>query len=111
MSTEVTKYINKQKSPQKEICSKLRGIILKALPKIEEKMWMGVPWYGKFYIVGLKDSVNIGFSVKGLSKEDVGNFKGSGKVMRHLKFKDIKEVDEKNIILLLKLVHKKAKCS
>jgi hypothetical protein len=107
----VNEYLAKQKSPQKEICIKLRKIILKAIPGIEEKMWVGVPWYGKFYIVGLKDSVNLGFSVKELSKEEMENFKGSGKVMRHLKFKNIREIDEKIIIKLLKLVHKKAKCS
>ena len=110
-SKEVTAYIEKQKSPQKEICRKLRKIILKTFPKIDEKMKMGVAWYGKYYIVGLKDSVNIGFSVKGLSKKDIDNFKGTGKTMRHLKFKEVKEIDEKLIVKLLKLVKNKAKCA
>jgi len=108
---EVDNYIKKQKSPQKQICNKLRRLILKTFPKINEKMKMGVPWYeGKYYIVGLKDSVNIGFSVKGLLKKDRDNFTGNGKFMRHLKFKELKEVDEKKIIKLLKLVDKKAQC-
>ena len=72
---------------------------------------MGVLWYGKFYIVGLKDSVNLGFSVQGLTKREIDNFKGKGKYMRHLKFRDIKEIDEKKIVTLLKLVDKKAKCT
>ncbi len=110
MDKGVTAYIQKQKSPQKEICNKLRKIILKTFPKIEEKMKVGVPWYGKYYIVGLKDSVNLGFAVKGLSKEDGSNFKGEGKTMRHLKFKEMKEVNEKEIVRLLKLVDKKASC-
>lgn len=110
MSKEVEEYIEKQKSPQKEICKRLRKLILKAFPKIDEKMKMGVPWYGKYYIVGLKDSVNLGFSVKGLSKKDKNNFQGEGTYMRHLKFKETKEVDEKNLIKLLKLVDKKAEC-
>ena len=110
MNKQVTEYIEKQKSPQKEICKKLRKIILNTLPDIDEKMKMGVAWYGKYYIVGLKDSVNIGFSVKGLSKKDMDNFKGAGKFMRHLKFRDVKEISEKDIIRLLRLVDKKAGC-
>ena len=107
---EVNDYMEKQKSPQKEICKKLRKIILKTFPIIDEKVKMGVPWYGKYYIVGLKDSVNLGFSVKGLLKKDSDNFTGTGKFMRHLKFKELKEVDEKKIVKLLKLVDKKAEC-
>jgi hypothetical protein len=111
MNKEVTAYIKKQKSPQKQICNKLRKLILKVKPKIDEKMKLGVPWYeGKYYIVGLKDSVNLGVSVKGLLKKDRDNFTGKGKYMRHLKFKSLKEVDEKKIVKLLKLVDKKAEC-
>ena len=110
MNKEVNEYIEKQKSPQKEICRKLRKLILKTLPKIDEKKKLGVAWYGKYYIVGLKDSVNLGFSVKGLSKKDMDNFKGAGKFMRHLKFKELKEIDEKKIVKLLKLVDRKADC-
>ncbi|MBW3015959.1 DUF1801 domain-containing protein [Candidatus Woesearchaeota archaeon] len=109
MNKEVTEYINNQKSPQKEICRKLRILILKTV-KVKEQKKLGVAWYGKFYIVGLKDSVNLGFSVKGLSKKDADNFKGQGKYMRHLKFKTLDEVDEKMIVKLIKLVDKKAEC-
>ena len=108
MDKEVTKYIEKQKSPQKEICKKLRKLILKTLPYIDEKMKVGVLWYvGKYYIVGLKDSVNLGFSIKGLPEKDINNFSGTGKTMRHLKFRDLKEIDEKQVTKLLKLVDKK----
>ena len=110
MNKDVSKYIEKQKSPQKEICKKLRKLILTTFPKIDEKIKLGVAWYGKYYIVGLKDSVNLGFSVKSLSKKDMNNFKGDGKFMRHLKFKDLNEINEKEIIRLLKLVDKKAEC-
>lgn len=110
MNKKVEEYIEKQKSPQKEICRKLRKIIIKTLPNIEEKVKMGVAWYGKYYIVALKDSVNLGFSVKGLSEKDKGNFKGAGKLMRHLKFKELKEIDEKKIVRLVKLVDKNAEC-
>ena len=89
--SEVDEYFAKQKSPQKEICTILRRIILKTFPKIHEEKKLGVAWYGKFYIVGLKDSVNLGFSVKGLSEKDKNNFKGKGDLMRHLKFKNFRD--------------------
>jgi hypothetical protein len=111
MDKKVDEYIEKQKSAQKEICKRLRIIILKTFPRIDETIKVGVPWYGKYYFVGLKDSVNLGFSVEGLSEIDKSNFKGAGKLMRHLKFKEVREIDEKEIIRLLKLVDKKAKCS
>lgn len=70
-STKVEKYMEKQKSPQKEIVQRLRSIILKTLPDMEEEFKMGVSWYeGKFYFVALRDHVNLGFSVKGLSEEE-----------------------------------------
>ncbi len=111
MDKAVTEYIEKQKSPQKEICEKLRKLILKTFPKITEEMKVGVPFYGKkFYIVGRKDHVNLGFSVKGLSKTEMEKFEGKGKLMRHLKFFTLKDINEKELVPLLKLVMKKAKC-
>ncbi len=106
---DVEKYINKLKSPQKEICKKVRKIFLKAFPTCEEKMWVGVPWFGgKFYIVGLKDHVNFGVCIKGLSKKDLSLLEGGGKTMRHLKFFAVRDIDEKKIVnLLKKLPHEK----
>lgn len=105
---EVDEYIEKQKSPQKEICKKLRKIILKAYPEITEEMKLGVPYYeGKFYIVGLKDHVNLGFSIMGLKEDEVKLFEGGGKTMKHLKFSTLKDIDEKKIVKLMKLVKKK----
>lgn len=47
--------------------------------------------------------------MNGLPKEDAKNFKGSGEMMRHLKFESLKEIDETKIIELLKLVRQKSK--
>lgn len=108
MSEQVESYIRKQKLPQAKILQKLRKLILKTFPKIYEEFKMGVPWYeGKFYLVGLKDSVNIGFAVQGLTEKQADNFKGQGKYMRHLKFNSLKDIDKKHIIKLLKMVYKK----
>jgi len=102
---DVEKYISKLKSPQKDICKKVRALILKAFPKYKEKMWVGVPWFGdKIYIVGLKDHVNLGLCIKGLSKKELALLEGGGKTMRHAKFYDVKDIEKKKIVKLLKMI-------
>ena len=115
MNDKVDEYIKKQKSPQKEICQKLREIILKTCPEINEEMRVGVPCYGhtkkdicgKYYIAALKDHVNLGFSLKGLSDKEIALFEGTGKTMKHIKVYSLKEMDEKKIVKLIKLVKEK----
>jgi len=108
MNKEVDDYIAKQKSPQKEIAEKLRQIILELFPDIKEEMKFGVPWYeGKYYIVALKDHVNLGFSLKGLSQKETELFEGGGKTMKHIKIRSLNEIDEKKITQLLRVVHEK----
>jgi hypothetical protein len=102
----VDEYLQKQKSPQKEICQQLRAIILRTYPNIKEEMKWGVPTYGegKFYIVSLKDHVNLGFSMANLSKEEEQLFDGSGKTMKVLSIPSLTDIDEPKILKLLKLV-------
>lgn len=109
MSKKVDEYINKQKTPQKEICQKLRQLIFDIFPKIEEEMKWGVPAYGggKYYIVALKDHVNLGFSLKGLTKNDYDLFDGGGKTMKHIEIASLRNIDEKRIVRLLKLVEER----
>ncbi|MFC1917095.1 DUF1801 domain-containing protein [Chloroflexota bacterium] len=105
MSNKVDDYINKQKSPQKEICQNLRAILLRTFPNIREEMKLGVPWYeGKYYMVALKNYVNLGFSVEGLSRKEIGLFEGSGKTMKHIKIHSLEEINEEKIVALLKVV-------
>ena len=110
MNSQIDDYIHKQGSPQKEICQALRRLILKTFPEAKEEMKWGVPAFmdSKFYIVALKDHVNLGFSIKGLTKEDMALFDGGGKTMKHLEIDKLNNIDEKRIIKLLKLVDKKA---
>lgn len=105
MKKTVEEYVQQQKSPQKEICQRLREIILKNFPDIKEEMKLGVPWYeGKFYIVGLKDHVNLGFSLDKLSPEQKKLLQGSGKTMKHFEFRSVEEIDEQKITEMLKIV-------
>ncbi|MGB6873424.1 MAG: DUF1801 domain-containing protein [Dehalococcoidia bacterium] len=106
LNNKVDEYLNKQKSPQKEICQKLRKLIFDTFPSIEEEMKWGVLAYGdgRYYIVALKDHVNLGFSLKGLTKEDYSLFDGGGKTMKHIEIASLKNINRKRIIKLLKLV-------
>ena len=105
MAKEVDDYIEKQKLPQKEICQKLRQIILETFPDIKEEMKLGVPWYeDRYYIVALKDHVNLGFSLEGLSKKEIELFEGSGKTMKHIKLRSLNEINEEKIVKLLRVV-------
>jgi hypothetical protein len=111
VSDKIDEYINKLASPQKEICQALRKIILRTFPDVKEEMKWGVPAFadGNFYIVALKDHVNLGFSIKGLTREDMALFNGGGKTMRHIEINKIAGIDENKIIKLLKLVDGRAK--
>jgi hypothetical protein len=107
--TSVDEYIQTQPSPQKEILQKLRTIIFKTFPDTDEEMKWGVPNFcnGIFYIVALKDSVNLGFSIKGFTQKELALFEGTGKTMRHKKIKKLEDIDKQKIVNLLKLVVKK----
>ena len=105
MDSKVQTYIEKQKSPQGEICLKLREIILRTFPDTKEEMKWGVPAFsgGKFYIGAMKNQVNLGFSINGLTEKQLALFEGSGKTMRHIKVRTLNDIDEKKIVKLLKM--------
>jgi hypothetical protein len=108
---KVEEYINKQPSPQKEVCRALRTLISKTFPGAKEEMKWGVPVFaeGNYYIVALKDHVNLGFTLKGLTKDDEKLFDGGGKTMKHIEVASVDTIDEKRILSLLELVDKRTK--
>jgi hypothetical protein len=112
MIKQVEEYIEKQKSPQREILHRVRKIFLKTLPSCEEKIGWGVVVFegGKFYIAAMKNRVHVGFAINGLNKEEIGLFEGSGKTMRHIKIFSLQGIDEKKLVKLIKIVDKKAIC-
>ncbi len=106
----VPEYIKKQPAKQKRLLNKLRRLLKKTFPKADESMHYGAPWYDrKIYLLGLKDSVNIGFCIDGLAKKETATLEGNGKYMQHLKFKEEKDIDEKELVKIAKTVMKKAK--
>ncbi len=108
MNKKVAEYFEKQASPQKEICKKLRSIIIKTFPGISEEMKWGAPVYdgGKFYIAAVRQGVNLGFSVEGLTAAEMNRFRGKGTTMRHIKILTVKDIDEREIVELLGVVKK-----
>jgi len=106
--SEVDDYIHKQPSPQREVCRQLRGLIHETLPGISEGMKWGVPAFGNgmFYIVALKDHVNVGFSIDTLTREELLLFDGGGKTTRHIRVASLEELDraKARIVRLLDLV-------
>jgi hypothetical protein len=111
MASPIEDYIGKQPSPQKEVCHDLVALIQKTFPGVKEEMKWGVPAFadGTFYIVALKNHVNLGFSLKGLTKEDEKLFDGGGKTMKHIQVAARSDIDKKRIIKLLKLVDSKVR--
>ncbi len=109
MKNAVDIYIEKQRSPQNEICQHLHKLIVKTFPNIKEEMKWGVPAFGNglFYIVALKDHVNLGFLIKNLDKKALALFDGGGKETRHLAISSLKDIDQKRIVDLLKMVKEK----
>ena len=112
MNKQVNEYMEKQKTPQKEILQKVREIFQKTLPGCEEKMAWGVVTFaeGKFYIAAMKNRVHVGFAITGLNKEEISLFEGTGKTMRHIKIPTLEDIDEKTLVKLIKMVDEKAIC-
>jgi uncharacterized protein YdhG (YjbR/CyaY superfamily) len=112
MGKDADAYIEKQKSPQKEILQKVRKIFQETLPNCEEKMTWGVITFaaGKFYIAAMKTRVHVGFAVSGLSEDEISMFEGNGKTMKHIKIPTLESIDENRLAKMIKMVDKKAVC-
>ena len=113
MNVEIDEYIEKQKSPQKEILKKIRKLFLTTIPDCEEKKMWGVPTFqgGKFYIAAMKDRVHVGFSINGLNDEELKILEGSGKTMRHIKINTMDDIDIKKLIKFIRIVNEKSTCN
>ena len=112
MDKQADAYIEKQKSPQKEVLKKVRQIFQETLPNCEEKVAWGVITYesGKFYIAAMKNRVHVGFAVTGLSEDEINMFEGSGKTMKHIKIPTLESIDETMLVKMIDIVDKKAIC-
>ncbi len=112
MNLKVEEYIDRQETLQKEIIKKLQSIIKKNCSKWDEGFFGGSITYGadsknkfgKAYIVGLKDHVNLGIIVKGLPENILKKLNKIGKITGSIEIKSLDEIDEKGIINIIKSV-------
>ena len=107
---KIKEYFSKHPKERQEIMYELREILLEVFPDCNEYMAWGVATYDNlYYIANLKKQVNMGFSIIGLSPEELKRFEGGGKTMRHLKFPNLNSIEKKELIEIIKMVKKKAK--
>jgi putative endonuclease len=111
MDAKVQQYLEKTPSPQKEICLKLREIILQVFPEITEAMKSGAPAYagGLFDIRVQQNRVNLSVSIAGLTKKQLALFEGKGKTLRLVKIRTLANIDEKKLVKMLKMAGKNLK--
>jgi hypothetical protein len=112
MDSKAEDYLQKQKYPLRNLCIKLREIILNNFPTIKETVMTEGFWYeGKFYLTIFKDHVNLGVGISGLNQDEIKHFEGKGKTLRHLKFFSLKDIHEEELLQLMQLVYSKCKCT
>lgn len=100
--TSVDEYVDLLSNPQKDVAVRLRGIVRTHFPQLREDVKWHVPVYsiGTTPIVsieGFKAHVNLKF-FKGAELDDrAGLLEGTGKGVRHVKFRSTEDVDEGKI--------------
>jgi hypothetical protein len=103
-------YIKRQPKDLREIIELVRNLILTNFPEIKETVMKEGLWYqGKFYLTAFKDHVNLGVGVNGLNSEELKNFEGKGRSMRHLKLYSVNDIDEQKLLSLMRLIHNKTR--
>jgi hypothetical protein len=94
--SEVTNYIKKAPSPQKEIMENLRTLIHESIPGTTEEFKWGQPIFKKnkdfCYLKTTKNHVNLGFLNFEILNDPDSLLEGTGKQMRHVKIKSTEEI-------------------
>jgi hypothetical protein len=98
MNAQVTEFINKAPSEQKQIMERIRQLIHESMPGItEEFKWSRPVFKAKkdfAYLQATKAHVSLGF-FNFQELEDKGSrLEGTGKSMRHVKLKTVGDIDE-----------------
>ncbi len=109
----IEEFIKTYHPDVQELCYKLRKIALEQLPETKEifyKGWKNVAYSTSdsrsdkdliIYIAPFKDSVNLGF-YRGANLPDKKKLlKGTGKLLKHIKFKSMKDYEIDDIKQLI----------
>ena len=106
MIEEVEKYINAAEPTQVEVLTSLRLWITEAVPEAEEFFKWGYPVYGKgkdfCYLKSSKKHATLGFMDFEKIKTRQDLLEGTGKKMRHIKIKNLEDIDKKEIVAMIK---------
>ncbi len=97
-SKEVSEYINSLPEDKKEIVKALRKIILSVDPSLDESLKWKQPVYSKkgdiCYLFPAGNHVNLGFYNGTELKDPKKMLDGIGKTMRHIKIRDLGDIDK-----------------
>ena len=99
-------YVRRLDSQDREIVRELAALIQKAAPHAEVSIKWGIPWWQlngllcTVYRTG--DHVNFGFSRGAELVDPNGLLEGTGKLMRHIKLRDVKEIRKAKFTSLVK---------
>jgi hypothetical protein len=96
---QVTGYIEALPSPQREICARLRAMLADGFSQLTEDFKWSRPVYtsggtGICYLQSNKADVNFGFNEGAQLNDPKRRLHGSGKSMRHVKIKNLDDLDE-----------------
>ena len=99
-------YVRRLDSRDREIVRGLAALIQKAAPHASVSIKWGIPWWQldgllcTVYRTG--DHVNFGFSRGTELADPDGLLEGDGKLMRHIKLRDVKEIRKAKFTSLVK---------
>jgi hypothetical protein len=97
----VTRFIDALPDPQRTIARRLRAIVLRAAPGIEESVKWGSPCYSKdglvCAIMPLKSRVNFALYKGAHLTDPSAQLEGTGKDMRHVKLSTPGEIDARRL--------------
>jgi len=101
-----------------DICYHLRDLVKQVMPQAKEivfESWKNIS-YGTgesrgdkdliCYIAPFKNSVNLGLYRGALLQDDKNLIKGTGKLLRHIKINAVEEINDTNLLEILKLAKK-----
>lgn len=98
MNEQITIYINNANDEQKEMMQKIRKIIHSSVEGVEEEFKWSRPVFKKekdfAYLKSAKNHLTLGFYNREKLEDPKHLLEGSGKMMKHIKLKDISDVDE-----------------
>ncbi|SIQ32793.1 DUF1801 domain-containing protein [Maribacter ulvicola] len=110
MIEEVNGYIENSTDNNKEVLNVLRALIYELVPSVNEQYKWSRPVYATekdfCYLKTTKKAVTLGFFEFGKIKTNCHLIEGTGKTMRHIKIKNVEEIEKFDINKMIKEVLK-----